>query len=189
MCWPARPWQAVHRHVRAHTDTQDRSSPRPEHQHQDGLHGRLSWFWYFLFGSGVIVGVGGAISQIPHFPVYSLSRADPQPRKHVFLGGTSVPLQSQHRRGKEATPTVEMCQFCTTAQSRLLPTALSCHWASQKYIAAYFRPVRCRQALNPYPAAPSFCTERYSVTLIFCGSSGSSSSVLHSPELHTLPGN
>ena len=70
-------------------------------------------------------------------------------------------------------------EFCTTAQSPLLPAALSCRWASQKHIAAYFRPVRCRQALNPYTAAPSFCTERYSVTLIFCGSSSSSGSVLY----------
>ena len=109
-----------------HIHTYDHPSSRSEHQRQVGLHGRLSWFRYFLFGNGVIVGVGGVISQIPHFPAYSLSRADPRQHEHVILGGTSVPLQSQHRSGKEATPSVGKC-WSFVPQHSPCCSLLQCH--------------------------------------------------------------
>lgn len=72
------------------------------------------------------MGVGGVSSQIPRFPAYSLSKADPHQHERVILGGTSVPIQSQHRSGKEShTFSGKVLEFFTTAQPLLLPTA--CH--------------------------------------------------------------
>lgn len=165
--------------TRAHTQTHT-TTPAPDLKSSTrmvSMAGSLG-FGISSLGMGLLWGLEALflrfhISQFTACPELIHARAsrssweEPQCHFRVNTGVARKPLLQWKRAGVLHRSTVATAPYCS-----VVPLGFT------KAHCCLFQAREMQAGCEPIPRAPSFCTERYSVALIFCGSS--SSSVLHS---------